>query len=106
MTNELVDQVMRKCHITYSDADVSQRIEEEIMPTAERELRDLLGIHDESFSFAEPGTENLLFLAYCFYEWNDAAEDFENNYARLIGRCREKWMVRQYVEEQEAATDV
>ena len=46
MTNELVDQVMRKCHITYSDADVSQRIEEEIMPTAERELRDLLGIHD------------------------------------------------------------
>ena len=103
----LIAQVKRKLRITYDDVDVNARIESDIIPNAEQEVKSLLGINDDTFSFAAPGTENMLYLAYCYYDWNDCVDDFESNYAAQIARCREKWMVRQYVEEQEAtAADV
>ena len=96
----LFDAVKRKLRVTYDDAETDARIRDEIIPSAIRDLTDLLGIDDDSFDFAEPGTENMLFLAWCYYEWNNAIDDFEANYAGQIARCREKWMVRQYVEGQ------
>lgn len=102
----LLDQVKSKLHVTWDDEDSNARIESDIMPTAEQELRSLLGIHDDAFSFVDPGTEHLLYLNYCYYEWHDAADDFEEHYASKIARCREKWMVKQYAEEQEATAEL
>ena len=98
----LKDAVMRKLRITYKDDEVDARVDD-IMAQADADLRRLIGIDDDSFSFEEPGTEQLLFLAFCFYEWNDAADDFGNNYAEKIAQARQKWMVRRFVEEEEAA---
>ncbi len=98
----LKDAVMRKLRITYEDDVVDARVDD-IMAQADADLRRLIGIDDDSFSFEEPGTEQLLFLAFCFYEWNDAADDFGVNYAEKIAQTRQKWMVRRFVEEEEAA---
>lgn len=105
MDDALCAQVKRKLTIAYNDNDTDQRIME-IVDGAKPELVDMLGIHDPEFDFAEPGTENFLFLAYCKYEYHDAGYDFEDHYAGKIARCREKWMVRQYAEEKASASDV
>lgn len=103
MNDALVEAVRRKLRVTYDDPDVNERIISEIIPAAEHDIMSLVGIQDQSFDFSKPGIESTLFLAWCFYEFNDAADDFEAHYAHLIARCREKWMVMQYVEEKDAA---
>lgn len=101
----LAEQVRRKLRITYSDPDTDERVDD-IMEQADADLRGLLGIDDDGFSFAQPGTEQVLFLAYCFYEWNDALDDFGANYATKIAQCRDRWLVKQYVEEEQAASQL
>lgn len=105
-TNSLKDQVRRKLRVTWSDEATDNRIDIDIIPNAEQDLINLLGIPDADFDFGEPGMENALFLNHCWYQWEGALDDFEKNYAAQIGRCREKWMVKQYVAEQEASADV
>ena len=102
----LKEQVRRKLRVTWKDEATDARIDIDIIPAAEQELTNLLGIHEEDFDFSRPGTENMLFLNLCWYMWEGAADDFEKFYAAQIGRCREKWMVKQYVEEQEESADV
>lgn len=101
----LMEQVRRKLRVTWKDDDdTNARIDSDIIPNAEQDLKNLLGIPAETrFDFAQPGMENILFLNHCWYQWEGALDDFEKNYAAQIARCREKWMVKQYVEEQEAA---
>lgn len=82
------------------DGVARSRIEGEIIPSARADVANLLGIPDPDFDFSEPGTENSLFLAWCYYEWHDALDDFEANYGAQIARCREKWAVRQHAEEE------
>lgn len=106
MASGLLEQVKGKLRITWEDAATDARIQNVIMPSAEADLRDLLGIDVEGFDFGEPGQENILFLAHCYYEWNDALDEFEGNYGPQIARCRERWMVRQYAEESQAPADV
>ena len=102
----LNEQVRRKLHVTWSDPGTDARIDEEIVPTAEQDLRDLLGIPEgEEFDFSAPGTENLLFLNHCWYQWEGVSDDFETLYAKQIGRCRSKRMVMQYAEEQEPSDE-
>lgn len=101
----LAEQVRRKLRITYSDPDTDERVDD-IMEQADADLRGLLGIDDADFSFEQPGTEQVLFLAYCFYEWNDALDDFGANYATKIAQCRDRWLVKQYVEEEQAASQL
>jgi hypothetical protein len=103
MNDALVDAVLRKLCVTYDDPDVYERIVSDIMPSAEQDLKNLLGIKDESFDFSKPGSENHLFINWCYYEYNGALDDFETHYALQIGRCRDKWMVKQYAEEKAAA---
>lgn len=100
----LAERVRRKLRITYSDPDTDERVDD-IMEQADADLRGLLGI-DDDFSFEQPGTEQVLFLAYCFYEWNDALDDFGANYATKIAQCRDRWLVKQYVEEEQAASQL
>lgn len=106
MDDRLFSQVKRKLRVTWSDESTDATIRDDIMPNAEQELRSLLGIDDDAFSFADPGAENMLFVAWCYYDWNDCVDDFESNYASQIARCREKWMVRQFAEEKEGASVV
>jgi hypothetical protein len=93
----LVDKVRRKLRVTYQDDEVDERIDE-IMKQADLDLRSMLAITESSFTFEEGGTEQALFLAYCFYEWNDALDDFEANYAEKIAKCRDRWLAVEYAQ--------
>lgn len=105
---DLREQVMRKLFpVSFESGDLDKvatsRIENEIIPSAKVEIAHLVGIDGEEFDFSKPGTENMLLLSWCYYEWHDALDDFEANYAAQIARCREKWAVRAHVEEKAAA---
>lgn len=99
---ELVDKVRRKLRVTYQDDEVDGRIAE-IMEQADLDLRSMLGITDSSFDFSTAGTERALYLAYCFYEWNDALDDFEVNYAEKIAKCRDRWLAVEYAQKATSA---
>ena len=93
----LVDKVRRKLHVIYQDNEVDERIDG-IMKQADLDLRSMLAITESSFTFEDGGTEQALFLAYCFYEWNDALDDFEVNYADKIAKCRDRWLAVEYAQ--------
>lgn len=98
----LVDKVRRKLRVIYRDDEVDGRIAE-IMEQADLDLRSILGITDSSFDFNTAGTELALYLAYCFYEWNDALDDFEVNYAEKIAKCRDRWLAVAYAQKATSA---
>lgn len=98
----LVDKVRRKLRVTYRDDEVDERIDE-IMKQADSDLRSMLAITERSFTFEDGGTEQALFLAYCFYEWNDALDDFEVNYAEKIAKCRDRWLAVAYAQKATSA---
>lgn len=98
----LVDKVRRKLRVTYRDDEVDERIDE-IMKQADADLRSMLAITERSFTFEDGGTEQALFLAYCFYEWNDALDDFEVNYADKIAKCRDRWLAVEYAQKATSA---
>ena len=107
MAATLKDQVRRKLQVTWEKDEATEARIDEIIANAEQDLRDLLGIPEgEPFDFSKPSTENILVLNHCWYEREGALDDFEKNYAMQIGRCRNKWMVKQYVEEQNSSSDV
>lgn len=83
----LIDQVKRKLDITWVDEDTDRRVED-IMESAKPILLHKLGITDSDFDFSKSGRENLLYLAYCLYEWNHSANEFDDNYANEIAQCR------------------
>lgn len=98
----LVDKVRRKLRVTYRDDEIDERIDE-IMEQADADLRSMLAITERSFTFENGGTEQALFLAYCFYEWNDALDDFEVNYAEKIAKCRDRWLAVEYAQKATSA---
>lgn len=98
----LVDKVRRKLRVIYRDDEVDERIDE-IMEQADADLRSMLAITERSFTFEAGGTEQALFLAYCFYEWNDALDDFEANYAEKIAKCRDRWLAVEYAQKATSA---
>ena len=102
MTELLTKQVKRKLNITWDDEDTNERVED-IIQSAIPTMIHKLGIADPDFSFAEPGTENMLFLAYCLYEWNHSLNEFDDNYSNLIAQTRAKYEVANYLENE--ATD-
>lgn len=94
----LIDQVKRKLNITWSDDATDNRVQE-LMASAEPHLKRKLGMAaDADYDFATPGTENILFLAYCLYEWNHCANEFDDNYAIEIAECRAAYEVAHFVE--------
>nr|DAL44297.1 MAG TPA_asm: hypothetical protein [Caudoviricetes sp.] len=98
----LVDKVRRKLRVTYRDDEIDERIDE-IMEQADADLRSMLAITERSFTFENGGTEQALFLAYCFYEWNDALDDFEVNYTEKIAKCRDRWLAVEYAQKATSA---
>ena len=91
-STELIQQVKRKLNITWSDEDTDANVLD-IMESAAVILRRKLGIKDESFDFSAPGAENLLFRAYCLYDYNHRAEEFDENYANDIAQTRDKHLL-------------
>ena len=75
----LIEQVRRKLNITWNDEETDKRIND-IIASAVLVLKHKLGIADADFDFSAPGLENLLFLAYCLYEWNHAAHEFDEKW--------------------------
>lgn len=92
----LYGQVKRKLNVTWDDAETTARIEE-IIESAIPSLKHKLGITDSQFDFSKAGTENILFLAYCLYEWNHCANEFDVNYANDIAQVRARNDVAYYL---------
>ena len=90
----LADQVKRKLNITWSDEDTDARVAD-ILDSAQVAMRHKLGLSDE-FDFASKGQENMLFLSYCLYEWNHAANEFDAHYLNDILQVRQKHEVMAY----------
>lgn len=97
MTDILLNQVKRKLNITWDDEDTSLRLKD-IIKSAEVVLSYKLGITDVDFDYSVKGPENILFLAYCLYEWNHIPNEFDANYSNLIIQTRIKHEVAQYRE--------
>lgn len=101
----LIEQVRRKLNITWSDEETDKRVND-IIASAAPVLQHKLGIADVDYDFSAPGLENLLFLAYCMYEWNHAVNEFDANYANDISQCRAIREVSHYkLQENEGASD-
>lgn len=97
--NELTELVKRKLNITWSDTDTDARIVQ-IIEDGKSEIIDKVGIADPEFDFSKPRQERKLLLAYCFYEWNHALDEFQVNYAEDILQARERWEVVSHAKEQ------
>lgn len=92
MAETITDIVKRKLDITWSDEATDARIAD-IIAAAEPTMRHKLGL-PESYDFAAVGQERSLFLSYCLYEWNQAANEFDANYLNDILQVRQRWAVR------------
>lgn len=97
--NELTELVRRKLNITWNDTDTDARITQ-IIEDGKSEIIDKVGITDSEFDFSKPSQERKLLLAYCFYEWNHALDEFQVNYAEDILQARERWEVVSHAKEQ------
>ena len=97
MKERLYAQVKRKCNVTWEDED-TRALLMDIIENAIPDLLHKLGITDKNFDFSAAGAENKLFRAYCLYEYNHVANEFDGNYANDIAQVQEKWAVNDYLE--------
>lgn len=104
MTEALFNQVKRKLNITWSDEETDARVTD-IIVLAIPDLIHKLGITDPNFDFSVPSSENKLFLAYCLYEWNHVANEFDGNYANDIMQVRAKHEVAYYSSNESGESD-
>lgn len=102
MNETLFAQIKRKLNITWSDEDTDSLVED-IINSAIPIMSHKLGITDENFDFSKPGAENNLFRAYCLYEFNHCANEFDANYSNEIAQTRDKHILKQYTDETEGA---
>ena len=103
MSERLLEQVKRKCNITWNDEDTNKRLTDIIL-VAIPTLIHKLGIANPEFDFSAAGTENILFLAYCLYEYNHCVNEFDDNYKNEIAQVRAKHRV-EYYKANEVVTD-
>lgn len=83
--------VKRKLDITWSDEITDARVAD-LIANAQPTMRHKLGLPDH-YDFTAAGQEQVLFLAYCLYEWNQAVNEFDGNYLNDILQVRQKWEV-------------
>lgn len=104
VTGILILQVKRKLNITWEDDETNARVED-IINSAIPTLIHKLGITDPLFDFSKAGAENTLFLAYCLYEWNHAANEFDDNYHNEIAQIRAKNEVAYHLANSDAESE-
>lgn len=102
ISTNLLEKVKRKCYITDTSEITTLRLED-IITNANTKLKRLIGVSDD-FDFEAKGNEEELdlFLNYCWYDWNDASNEFKNNYLGDIISIRQKYEVVQYNDSEEA----
>lgn len=100
MNETLFKQVRRKLNITWEDETTNARVTD-IINAAIPILSHKLGITDTNMDFSISGAENMLFLAYCLYEWNHSVAEFDANYSNEIAQIRAKYAVAAYENEVE-----
>lgn len=100
MNETLFKQVKRKLNITWEDETTNARVTD-IINAAIPILSHKLGITDPNMDFSISGAENMLFLAYCLYEWNHSVAEFDANYSNEIAQIRAKYAVAAYENEVE-----
>lgn len=92
---QLFKQLKIELRITW-DIEATNTELNNIINNAEGYLNHLLGA---GIDYTASGIENMLFMAYCEYIWNDCESEFEDAYMRDILRCRAKYEVQNYEEE-------
>lgn len=95
----LISKVRNKCYITDTSAETESRVVD-MVEDAIIEMSYLLGIRGE-FDFSIPSKERSLLLNYCFYVWNDSADEFKPNYLSDILTIRHANEVNQSEKTQE-----
>ena len=103
MSDRLLEQVKRKCNITWNDEDTNARLTD-IITAAIPTLIHKLGIADPEFDFSVPSAENTLFKNYCFYDWEHCLNEFDDNYKNEIAQIRAIHRVK-YHKANEVVTD-
>ncbi|MCI2241513.1 hypothetical protein [Adlercreutzia faecimuris] len=101
----LKDMVRARISVTWSDPATDARIDDAIIPAAEAAIRQKVGIPDGAgFEFGAPGSEaeTMLLLAHCYYQWNNAEDEFDGNYGHEIAQARIRWEVLQNAQAEEA----
>ena len=102
VSEDLRKQVRARLYVTWEDEANDARIDDVIIPTAMAAVRSKVGIPDAAeVDFSEPGAENMLLLAHCWYQYQSAEGDFDAHYAAEIAQARAKWEVRQHAEAEE-----
>lgn len=103
MTDEqmkaLIEKVRKKCYITDPSEAISARVED-MVDDAIISLSNQLGIKGD-FDYSAPSHERYLLLNYCFYIWNDSADEFKVNYLDDILQARHRHEVKADEEETE-----
>ena len=80
---EVMAAVRRKCNVTWTDADTDARLQDVVEAVSPR-LASLLGYPSDYVFLPTNRAFGSLFLNACLYEFSDAWDDFEKNYADVI----------------------
>lgn len=96
MEDKLFLEVKSHLQVTWSDEETDSkiiRIIEDAKPILNHKLGAII-------DYSKSGMEHNLFLNYCFYQWNNCANEFDNNYINDIYQIRILNEVKSYEENQ------
>ena len=100
ITETLIEIVKRKCYITDTNELTIARLKD-IIASALPKVKRMIGVAAD-FDFEEEGNEEemALFLNYCWYDWNDSINEFNDSYLNDINSLHHKHEVEQYDQEE------
>lgn len=97
----LIDEVKIYLDITWSDPHTDDKVTG-IIARAKAKICDYAGITAEQLDLSEESAEKQLFLDLCRYIYNNASEDFEDNYRADLIMLRAKYRTEAMEDEGEA----
>lgn len=88
-TQELIIAVKLKCYIPLeeNEPETIDRLND-LMQDAQIEVSHMIGLPSD-YDFSQAGPARALFKNYMWYSWNDAQNEFEDNYLSDISKCRD-----------------
>lgn len=92
-TEELKRAVKLKCFVPLeeNEPETLERLSI-LMNDAQAEVSHMIGVA-EDYDFSKPGPARALYLNYMWYSFNDAQNEFEDNYLSDIIKCRDYYTV-------------
>lgn len=100
ISETLTTKIKRRCYITDTNKTTNDRLTD-IITDSLTKVKRMIGVNAD-FDFELEGNEEELDLLknYCWYAWNDSANEFKNNYLDDINSIRHKHEVDQYDEKE------